>query len=187
MTESNNRTELRETGARLAGELGLPVPSGAPGLEAFALEAGFGSMLGRPGAAAGRPHGGRALRARPEGPAGGHRRAYPPGGENRAGGARNPRDFRAVRSLRRAADGGACAEHAERAAGLPGARRGGRARPGGAGGGRARHDARSCTASARKPAMPRPAMRAPPASTASRSSTATAQSGTGWASRTAGA
>ena len=48
MTESNDRTALREAGARLAEELGLPVPSGAPGLDAFALEAGFGSLLADP-------------------------------------------------------------------------------------------------------------------------------------------
>ena len=48
MTEPNDRTELREAGARLAGELGLPVPKGAPGLDAFALEAGFGSLWADP-------------------------------------------------------------------------------------------------------------------------------------------
>ena len=48
MTEANDRRELRATGARLAEELGLPVPTGAPGLDAFALEAGFGSLWADP-------------------------------------------------------------------------------------------------------------------------------------------
>ncbi len=48
MTGTNDRMALREAGARLAEELGLPVPSGAPGLDAFALEAGFGSLWADP-------------------------------------------------------------------------------------------------------------------------------------------
>ena len=48
MTEPNDRQALRAAGARLAEDLDLPVPQGAPGLEAFALEAGFGSLWANP-------------------------------------------------------------------------------------------------------------------------------------------
>ncbi len=48
MTDQNDRLKLREAGAHVAGRLELPVPSGAPGLEAFALEAGFGSLWADP-------------------------------------------------------------------------------------------------------------------------------------------
>ena len=48
MTDPNDRTELREAGAHLAEELGLPVPEGAPGLDGLALEASFGSLWADP-------------------------------------------------------------------------------------------------------------------------------------------
>ena len=40
----NDRRELRAAGEAVAAELGLAPPSGAPDLDAFALEAGFGAI-----------------------------------------------------------------------------------------------------------------------------------------------
>ena len=48
MSSGNDREALRAKGAALAAELGLAPPGGAPGLEDFALEAGFGALWADP-------------------------------------------------------------------------------------------------------------------------------------------